>query len=94
MTFADSHALWVQHASGAFSQMDLRYSSRPIDDLTRTSLSWSPSGSLAFVSDNPDRWEKPYDDRLVVRYSATAQADTISHLQTVQYSADIGYRSK
>ncbi|THH12229.1 hypothetical protein EW145_g102 [Phellinidium pouzarii] len=62
MTFADSHALWVQHPSGAFSQMDLRYSDKPVDSVPRTALTWTPTGSLTFVNDSPARWEIPYDD--------------------------------
>lgn len=62
MTFADSHALWVQHPSGAFSQMDLRYCDKPLDSVPRTALTWTPTGSLTFVSDNVEQWEIPYDD--------------------------------
>lgn len=62
MTFADSHALWVQHRSGAFSQMDLRYCDKPIDAVPRAALSWSAAGSLTFVADRPAKWEVPYDD--------------------------------
>lgn len=63
MTFYDSHALWVQHASGAFSQMDLRYSNKPIDSVARTALAWTPNDTLTFVTDSPYDWEVPYDDR-------------------------------
>lgn len=62
MTFADSHALWVHHPSGAFSQMDLRHCEKPLDTVPRTALTWSPSGSLTFVHGYERRWEVPYDD--------------------------------
>ncbi|KAL5487631.1 RTC1 [Sanghuangporus weigelae] len=62
MTFADSHDIWVQHPSGAFSQMDLRYCDKPLDSVPRTALTWTPTGSLTFVSDNVGQWEIPYDD--------------------------------
>ncbi|OJA08915.1 hypothetical protein AZE42_07365 [Rhizopogon vesiculosus] len=67
-TFRDSHALWVQHASGTFAQVDLRRSVRPIDAVPRVALSWNvgvggdTDGALAFVSDKRTRWEVPYDD--------------------------------
>ncbi|KAG0696924.1 hypothetical protein DFH29DRAFT_812461 [Suillus ampliporus] len=67
-TFRDSHALWVQHASGTFAQVDLRRSVRPIDAVPRMALSWNvgvdgdTDGTLAFVSDKRARWEVPYDD--------------------------------
>ncbi|KAG2139627.1 uncharacterized protein EDB93DRAFT_1298463, partial [Suillus bovinus] len=66
--FRDSHALWVQHASGTFAQVDLRRSVRPIDAVPRVALSWNvgvdgdTNGTLAFVSDRRARWEVPYDD--------------------------------
>ncbi|KAG1785218.1 uncharacterized protein HD556DRAFT_1423791 [Suillus plorans] len=66
--FRDSHALWVQHASGTFAQVDLRRSVRPIDAVPRVALSWNvgvdgdTDGTLAFVSDRRARWEVPYDD--------------------------------
>lgn len=62
MAFADSHALWVQHPSGSFSQMDLRFCDKPLDSVARTALSWAPNGSLTFVSDNVEPCEVPYDD--------------------------------
>lgn len=65
MTFADSHALWVQHPSGAFSQMDLRNCGKPIDAVPRTALTWTPSGSLTFVNGHKEQWEVPYDDLYV-----------------------------
>jgi hypothetical protein len=73
-TFRDSHALWVQHASGTFAQVDLRRSVRPIDAIPRVSLSWNvgasgdTDGALAFVSDKRARWEVPYDDMSVLFY--------------------------
>ncbi|EJF60586.1 hypothetical protein DICSQDRAFT_87772 [Dichomitus squalens LYAD-421 SS1] len=60
--FADSHALWALHQSGTFSQLDLRQSKRPLDAIPRTAVSWNTSGSIAFVTDRPKRWEVPYDD--------------------------------
>lgn len=71
-TFRDPHALWVQHASGAFAQVDLRRSVRPIDAVPRVALSWNvgiggdTDGALAFVSDKRARWEVPYDDMSVL----------------------------
>ncbi|TFY81832.1 hypothetical protein EWM64_g2172 [Hericium alpestre] len=60
--FADSHALWVQHASGTFSQLDLRHSYRPLDAIPRVATTWEASGSFAFVADKAPQWEVPYDD--------------------------------
>ncbi|KAI0351880.1 hypothetical protein OH77DRAFT_1498292 [Trametes cingulata] len=60
--FRDSHALWAVHSSGTFSQLDLRQSRKPLDAIPRSAISWSTSGSIAFVTDRPKRWEVPYDD--------------------------------
>ncbi|KAF8627536.1 hypothetical protein AX15_004384 [Amanita polypyramis BW_CC] len=60
--FADSHAIWTLHSSGAFSQFDLRDASRPIDSVSRVALTWEASGSVTFVSDRKSRFEVPYDD--------------------------------
>ncbi|KAI0628217.1 hypothetical protein C8Q77DRAFT_1150372 [Trametes polyzona] len=60
--FGDSHALWALHQSGTFSQLDLRQSRKPIDAVPRSAISWNTSGSIAFVTDRPKRWEIPYDD--------------------------------
>lgn len=65
MTFGDSHALWTHHPSGAFSQLDLRHSSKPIDLVPRVALTWDATGSITFVSDRKGRWEVPYDDTYV-----------------------------
>ncbi|KAI0741856.1 hypothetical protein C8Q80DRAFT_1196599 [Daedaleopsis nitida] len=60
--FADSHALWALHSSGTFSQLDLRQAHQPLDAIPRSAISWNTSGSIAFVTDRPRRWEVPYDD--------------------------------
>jgi hypothetical protein len=60
--FRDSHALWVQHSSGTFAQLDLRNSYRPLDAVPRLAASWAVSDSLAFVADKEIPWELPYDD--------------------------------
>ncbi|KAH8107815.1 hypothetical protein BXZ70DRAFT_912770 [Cristinia sonorae] len=60
--FADSHALWAQHCSGSFSQFDLRQTSKPLDAIPRTAMTWNVIGSLAFATDKPRRWEIPFDD--------------------------------
>ncbi|KAH9910400.1 uncharacterized protein BXZ73DRAFT_93801 [Epithele typhae] len=62
LEFADSHALWALHSSGTFSQLDTRQSRRPIDAIPRSAISWNSTGSIAFVTDKPRRWEIPYDD--------------------------------
>ncbi|KAI0263800.1 hypothetical protein BC834DRAFT_1042684 [Gloeopeniophorella convolvens] len=60
--FRDSHALWAQHSSGTFAQLDLRNSYRPLDAVPRLATAWDVSGSLAFVVDKRSTWEIPYDD--------------------------------
>jgi SEA/GATOR complex protein SEA2/WDR24 len=60
--FRDSHALWAQHTSGTFAQLDLRNSYRPLDAVPRLAASWAVSDSLAFVTDKKISWEIPYDD--------------------------------
>lgn len=62
IAFADSHAIWAQHSSGSFSQLDLRHCSKPLKAITRTAVTWDPVGTLAFVTDQPKRWDTPYDD--------------------------------
>jgi hypothetical protein len=64
IAFGDSHSMWAQHSSGAFSQLDVRHSIKPLDAVPRVSISWDVSGTLAFVSDRPPVWETPYDDML------------------------------
>lgn len=60
--FRDSHALWAQHSSGTFAQLDLRNSYRPLDAVPRLAASWSVTHSLTFVTDKKTQWEVPYDD--------------------------------
>lgn len=62
VAFSGSQALWVQHTSGMFSQLDLRHSAKPIDAIPRVAVSWEVSGSFAFAADRKSRWEIPYDD--------------------------------
>ncbi|KAH9941480.1 hypothetical protein B0H21DRAFT_546035 [Amylocystis lapponica] len=62
MVFADSQAIWAQHSSGTFSQLDLRQSCKPLDSVPRMAISWEASGSLLFVTDKPKRWDIPFDD--------------------------------
>ena len=62
LTFADSHAIWAQHASGTFSQIDLRDATKPIDAIPRVATTWEATGSLAFVTERKDPREIPYDD--------------------------------
>ncbi|KIM46428.1 hypothetical protein M413DRAFT_441521 [Hebeloma cylindrosporum] len=62
IAFGDSHALWAQHATGSFSQFDLRAVTKPIDSMPRVAATWEVSGSVTFVADANDRWEIPYDD--------------------------------
>lgn len=62
LTFGDSHAMWAQHYSGMFSQIDLRDATKPLDAIPRVSATWGASGALAFVADKTIQWEAPYDD--------------------------------
>jgi hypothetical protein len=62
VAFGDSHAVWAQHPSGTFSQIDLREATKPLDAITCTSTTWETFGSLAFVVNKKHRWETPYDD--------------------------------
>jgi hypothetical protein len=62
IAFGDSHSLWTQHSSGAFSQLDLRHAWKPLDAVSSTALCWEVSGALAFVSDSPSSHSIPYDD--------------------------------
>ncbi|KAJ7594255.1 hypothetical protein C8J56DRAFT_926294 [Mycena floridula] len=62
IAFRDSHTIWGVHSSGMFSQIDLRETSKPLDTVMRTAVTWGASGSLAFVADHRLKWEAPYDD--------------------------------
>lgn len=64
MVFMDPHALWVQHPSGAFSQMDINLSEKPIDSFPQSSLAWAPSGSLTFVNGISTNRDIPFDDNI------------------------------
>ncbi|KAF7294862.1 WD-REPEATS-REGION domain-containing protein [Mycena indigotica] len=67
IAFRDSHAIWATHASGMFSQIDLRDATKPIDAIPRVSISfeggrirvaqmWLLLGSaLSAVSPEPPR---------------------------------------
>ena len=70
MVFADSHTLWAQHFSGAFSQLVLRYCTRTLDSIPRLAATWDPTGTLIFVADSPKQWEVPYDDMYVSLFSS------------------------
>lgn len=59
----DTHALWVQHPSGAFSQMDMDFCEKPIESVPRSALAWSPSGSLTFVNGVSVDRDIPFDDK-------------------------------
>ncbi|TDL29867.1 hypothetical protein BD410DRAFT_45075 [Rickenella mellea] len=80
MTFADSHAIWTLHPSGAFSQMDLRHSSKPIDSVPRVGITWNAAGTMTFVTDNKALWELPYDDT----------EKSVAALETKAYEKKIG----
>ncbi|KAJ3511977.1 hypothetical protein NLJ89_g3787 [Agrocybe chaxingu] len=62
IAFGDAHAIWAQHASGTFSQFDLRDTTKPLDAVPRVAATWEATGSIAFVVDRKERWEVPYDD--------------------------------
>ncbi|KAH8825127.1 hypothetical protein DL96DRAFT_1670347 [Flagelloscypha sp. PMI_526] len=62
MVFSDSHSVWALHQSGSFSQLDLRESTKAIEPVPRVCSTWSPSGTLAFVSERENPHEIPYDD--------------------------------
>ncbi|KAI0929589.1 hypothetical protein AcV7_005082 [Taiwanofungus camphoratus] len=85
IAFADSHAIWAQHPSGTFSQLDLRHSSRPLDAISRTALSWDAAGTLAFVNDNPSRWDIPYDDTPEKRRNIQDRQGKIKSLGDMHY---------
>lgn len=62
IAFCDSHAIWAQHTSGSFSQIDLRDTTKPLDAIPRVAATWGATGSLAFVTEKKDICEIPYDD--------------------------------
>lgn len=62
MVFSDSHALWTQHFSGAFSQIDLHFAEKPVESVPRVALCWDSTNLLAHVTDVPGLTEIPYDD--------------------------------
>ncbi|KAL0577975.1 SEA (Seh1-associated) complex subunit [Marasmius crinis-equi] len=59
---ADSNAVWGQHYSGMFSQMDLRDATKPIDAVPRVAVGWEAGGGLTFVAGRQEEGEVPYDD--------------------------------
>lgn len=68
IAFGDSHAVWSQHSSGMFSQIDLRDAIKPSDAIPRVAATWEASGSLTFVADRKTQWEVPYDDVQVISF--------------------------
>ena len=65
IAFGDAYTIWTQHASGSFSQFDLRQATRPLDAIPRMSATWDVSGSMVFVADKPSKFELPFDDMCV-----------------------------
>ncbi|THV00375.1 hypothetical protein K435DRAFT_854840 [Dendrothele bispora CBS 962.96] len=81
IAFGDSHAIWAQHYSGMFSQIDLRDTTKPIDAIPRTTVAWEASGSVTFVADTQREWEVPYDDLLPeAKKEAAAKGRKVKHL--------------
>jgi len=60
--FADPYALLAQSTNGTFTQLDMRDVTKPLDMISRASITWTPNSTLAFVIDNAPRSEIPYDD--------------------------------
>ena len=94
MAFADSHAAWVQHTSGMFSQIDLRDCTKPIDAISRVAVSWEASGTLAFVADRPASYEMPYDDMYVSLFSHVNVGSNRSHATQVGSPLKNDYRCR
>ncbi|KAF5368038.1 hypothetical protein D9758_004483 [Tetrapyrgos nigripes] len=87
VVFGDSHAIWAQHSTGMFSQIDLRDTIRPIDAIPRATVAWEASGSLTFVADPQREWEVPYDDLLPeVKQEAKSKGRTVKQLGDPVYS--------
>ena len=62
LAFNGGHVLWTQHASGTFSQLDLRNVTKPIDSIPRVATTWDVTGSMTFAVDDVNPHEVPYDD--------------------------------
>jgi WD repeat-containing protein 24 len=62
LAFGDSDAIWAQHSSGTFSQIDLRDCIKSVDLITSKAVTWEASGSLTFVTVRENPWQVPYDD--------------------------------
>lgn len=55
----------AQNTNGTFTQLDMCDVTKPLDTISRTSITWTPNNALAFIVDNAPRWEIPYDDMYV-----------------------------
>nr|GAT53244.1 predicted protein [Mycena chlorophos] len=83
IAFRDSHAIWATHASGMFSQIDLRDATKPVDAIPRVSVSWEASGTLAFVADRRLSWEVPYDDVDPATHPPTDPRRRLKHFKAI-----------
>ncbi|KAF8885529.1 hypothetical protein BD779DRAFT_1533641 [Infundibulicybe gibba] len=88
--FRDSHAVWAQHTSGTFSQIDLRQCTRPLDAIPRVSAVWEASGSMAFVAGRRPRWEVPYDDINPDMKETNVKAKALGDSCEIRLSQSIG----
>jgi len=76
--FADPYTLLAQSTNGTFTQLDMRDVTKPLDTISRASITWTPSSTFAFVIDNAPRSEIPYDDMYVQSLAITYTAHTSS----------------
>ena len=75
--FADPYTLLAQNTSGTFTQLDMRDVTKPLDTISRASITWTPNSTLAFVIDNAPRSEIPYDDMYVQSLTITYAAHSL-----------------
>ncbi|CED84390.1 WD40 repeat-containing protein [Phaffia rhodozyma] len=54
--------LWAAYKNGGIVQHDIRYHSRPLDQIPRSTVAWDQSNNLTFVADAHEPGEIPFDD--------------------------------
>ncbi|KAF5345968.1 hypothetical protein D9756_010921 [Leucocoprinus leucothites] len=92
--FADPYTLLAQNTNGTFTRLDMRDMSRPLDAISRTATTWTPSGALAFVTDNAPRWEVPYDDIHPSKLNNQELMTLMKHPPPIKHIGDRPFRPK
>jgi len=60
--WSNSGALWATYKNGTFVQHDLRECYRPLDNITRSPLTWDAAGTVTYATESVSLADVPFDD--------------------------------